>query len=265
MKAVTKKVSIDLLSIDPAVQRVEGLDHKRVNTMAADFKPHLLSTFKVSERPDGRLIILDGMHRHELCRRVGHTGLVNVEVFSGLTLSEEFDLALGWNDNKLVSALSKFHWRVGAGEKEANEIATITADHQWSIAQSGHPGNISAVQALERVYRNGGGTVTEGKHPELLSRVIEIVTIAWEWDNKSVDAAVLLGLAQLIGRFGASVDTKKLIGEMQATRPGVLIGRAKTLRDAQGGSLPSAVAKILVGMHNRKRRSNLLPEWVWVR
>jgi len=56
-----------------------------------------------------------------------------------------------------------------------------------------------------------------------------------------------------------------LVSEMQATRPGIVIGKAKALRDSQGGTLPAAAAKVLVGMHNRKRRTNLLPDWVWIR
>lgn len=39
----------------------------------------------------------------------------------------------------------------------------------------------------------------------------------------------------------------------------------KVLRDVQGGTVPAALAKILAGMHNKKRRTNLLPEWVWIR
>jgi hypothetical protein len=265
VKSTTKKIAIDRLTIDPAVQRVEGLDNIRVNRMVTEFDDGLLGTLIVSERADGRLVVLDGMHRVETCRRRGFTGLVECKVFTEASLADEYALALGYNDSKLVSAITKFNWRVGAGEKEASEIASVLGDHQWRVTQSSVPGSLTAISATERVYRNGGGTVTEGRHPDLLSRVIEVLTVAWEWDNRSVDAALILGVAQLFGRFGASVDDKKLINEMQATRPGVLIGRAKTLRDAQGGSLPAAVAKILVGMHNSKRRKNLLPEWVWVR
>jgi hypothetical protein len=49
------------------------------------------------------------------------------------------------------------------------------------------------------------------------------------------------------------------------TRPGVLIGRSKALRDLQGGTIAAAMAKTLVGLYNKRRRTNLLPEWVWVR
>jgi len=265
MRFTVKKVSLDNLTIAPEVQRLEGLDQLRVNKIAPKFDPSLLGEFVISERPDGRYVVLDGMHRLALCRQVGHSDLVNCIVFSDLSGADEATIALGYNDKKLVSAITTFDWRVKAGDKIANSIATIAKDHQWQIGISNSTGYIAAVSALERVYRNGGGTVPEGEHPELLNRVLEILTIAWEWDGKSVDAAMLLAVAQLIGRLGASVDTKKLVAEMQDTRPGVLIGRAKTLRDAQGGSLPAALAKILVSLHNKKRRTNLLPEWVWIR
>lgn len=266
MKAPTiKKLSLDVLVIDPLVQRVEGVDQTRVDKMATNFQAHQLGVFVVSQRSDGRCVVLDGMHRLTLCRQVGYTAMVNTEVFTDLTIADEAALFLGRNNAKMPSAISKFHARVLMGEVEANEIHDIAAEHQWQIAANADPGHIAAIDALERVYRNGGGTVPEGRHPELLSRTLEILTAAWEWDVKSVHQSMLLAVAQLIGRFGSAVDTKKLIEEMQQTRPNVVLGRGKTMRDLQGGSLPAALAKILAGMHNRKRRTNLLPEWVWIR
>jgi len=267
MKSTIKKLSLDLLTIPTEVgtQRVEGVDQRRVARMAADFQPYLLGTITASERPDGTIVVLDGAHRVTLCRSVGHKMPLTVELFNGATLAEEAGLFLGRNNAKMPSAISKFHARVLAGDPVANAVSAIVTGHGWDISVEPRPGKLAAIDAMERVYRNGGGVVPEGEHPELAERVIELLTTAWEWDRKSVDAALLLAVAQLIGRFSAEIDTKKLITEMQATRPGVLVGKAKTLRDVQGGTVPAALAKILTSMHNSKRRTNLLPEWVWVR
>jgi hypothetical protein len=74
-----------------------------------------------------------------------------------------------------------------------------------------------------------------------------------------------LAVAQIYGRFESGVDTKKLVTEMAQTRPDVLIGKARALAAVQGGTVPAAMAKILAGMHNSRRRTNVLPEWVWIR
>lgn len=258
-------VSLDDLTIDPRVQRHEGVDHRRVAEIAEKFNPLALGTITVSRRKDGSMVIIDGMHRTTGAKQAAYSKPVNADIIDGLTLAQEAELFLLLNATKTPSALSKFLVRAVRGEVDAVRMKDIIESHGWTVRPVAAPGYLTAVTAVERVYRNGGGTVSEGAHPELLDRTLEILTAAWEHDQKAVDGHLLLGVAQLIGRFGAGVDTKKLVAEMQATRPGVVIGKAKALRDIQGGTVPAAVAKILAGLHNHKRRTNTLPEWVWIR
>lgn len=264
IKPALKRLSLDSLSIGE-VQRVEGIDQRRVTAMAKDFRPLAVGVITVSERKDGSLMVIDGMHRTAAARLAGYQGLLQAQVFTGLTIADEAELFCYLNTGKMPSALSRFHAQVLMGDPEATDITAILKRHGWTVSPDFRPGNVAAIQAVERVYRNGGGVLTEGAHPQLLERVIETLTIAWEWDSKSVDASMLLAIAQLFGRCGASVDTKKLIAELSGTRPAVLIGHARTLKDAQGGTVPAALAKILVGRLNKGRRTNILPEWVWIR
>lgn len=260
-----KSVSLDDLTIDPLVQRREGVDIRRVDKMAERFNPLALGTITVWQRDDGRLVVLDGMHRAAAARQSGYGGLIDAIVIDGITIADAAELFLLLNNTKTPSAITKFLVRVVSGEKDAMAMSDIIEAHGWRVRPASGPGNLTAVTAFERVFRNAGGAMAEGQHPEILDRTLDIVTAAWEHDQGAVDAHMLLAVAQLLGRFGPSIDTKKLVAEMQDTRPGVLIGRAKVLRDAQGGIVPAALAKILAGLHNKKRRTNLLPEWVWIR
>lgn len=260
-----KSVSLDDLVIDPSVQRVEGVDQRRVDKMAQNFNPLALGTITVWQRDDSRFVVLDGMHRCAAARQAGHTGLIEAIVISGIDIPEAADLFLLLNATKTPSAITKFLVRVVSKDFDAMAMNDTILAHGWRVCPATGPGNLTAVTAVERVYRNAGGSLPEGSHRDILDRTLEIVTAAWEHDQGAVDAHMLLAVAQLIGRFGSSIDTKKLVAEMQDTRPGVLIGRAKVLRDAQGGIVPAALAKILAGLHNKKRRTNLLPEWVWIR
>jgi len=260
-----KTVSLDEIEIDPIVQRKEGIDQRRVDRMAASFDPRALGTVVLSVRSNGRMVVLDGMHRCAAARLAGYRPFVNVEVFEGLTIPQEAQMFLLLNATKSPSAISKFLAGVVTEGAEVVEMNDIIQSHGWTVSNQVGPGFLSAVDAVGRIYASGNKTVSTGRHPEILDRTIEIVTAAWEHDQGAVQQHVLLAVAQLIGRFGPSLDTAKLVTEMQATRPGVLVGRAKVLRDAQGGTVPAALAKILAGMHNKKRRTNLLPEWVWIR
>lgn len=258
-------VSAADLTIDPRVQRREGTDERRINDMAAAFNPNALGTITVSKRDNGRLVILDGAHRVAAAKQAGHKERMRANVHTGLSLEQEAELFVLLNTFKQPSAVSRFLARVIQKEPVAVKIEQIAKAHGWKINLLNADGYLKAVDALERVYRDGAGTLAPGEHPQALEWVLDILTAAWEHDKASASAPHLLALAQLHGRFGAAVDSARLVTEMRQTRPDVLLGKAKTLRDLQGGTVQAALAKALVGLHNNKKRTNLLPEWVWVR
>ena len=261
-----RAVALDEISIDPKVQRDEGVNQPRVNKMASAFDRDALGVLILSQRRDGTLVCLDGAHRTAAARQAGHAARMDAIVFTGLSMAEEASLFLLYNDKKDPSAISRFKARVIAGDPVAVDVNRIIAEHGWKVSTAKNDtGVLAAIDKAEAVYRNAGKTMPEGAYPEVLDSVLTILTAAWEHDPKSTHGALLIGVSQLIGRFGKAIDYKKVIDEMQGTRPGVLMGKARNLADIQGGTVSAAVAKILVGLHNNRRRTNLLPEWVWTR
>jgi len=260
-----RSVALDKIVTDPRVQRQEGVDKRRVNKMAAQFDPDALGVLILSQRADGTLVCLDGDHRRAAARQAGWAQPVEARIFTGLSIAEEAALFLLYNDKKDPSAISRFGARVLAGDDVAIDISDIARRLGWKITQAADPGSLAAVDALERVYRTGAGTLTAGAYPAVTARTLATITEAWGHEAIAVQGPILSGVAQVYGRYGNAVDTSKLVREMQDTQPRVLVGRAKTLKDVQGGTVPAALAKILVGLHNSRRRTNLLPEWVWTR
>lgn len=260
-----RKVALDEITIDLRVQRQEGLDQRRVDKMAGKFNPDALGLLILSQRPDGTLICLDGMHRRAAALQAGWKQLVDARVFTGLSLADEASLFLLYNFKKDPSAVSKFNARVLAGDEVAVDINNIAQGLGWRIRIARQAGNLAAVEALERAYRTGAGTLSDGAHPILTQRTLATITEAWGHEPVAVQAPIIQGVAQLYGRYGDAIDSPKLTRELQDTLPRVLVGRAKVLKDSQGGTVPAALAKILVSLHNNRRRSNLLPDWVWVR
>lgn len=264
--SVIYPVSLDEIVIDPRVQRKEGVNQRRVNKMAANFDPHALGVLILSYRRDGSYVCLDGMHRRAAAIQAGWVGPVDARVFTGLSLSEEAALFLLYNDKKDPSAVSRFGARVTAGEPIAVDINDIVTQYGWKVAaNSQEKGILSAVDAMEQVYRTATKTLPDGAHPGVAQWTIAVITAAWGHDPAGVQGAILGGVSQLYGRFSETIDSEKLVKELQNTLPRRLVGNAKVLRDAQGGNVPAALAKILVGLHNNRRRTNLLPEWVWTR
>jgi hypothetical protein len=264
-RSIICTVHLNEVTVDPRVQRAEGVDQRRVDEMAANFNPDALGLFILSRRPDGNLVCLDGMHRATAARQVGWALPVDARVFTGLTLAEEAALFLLYNRKKDPSVISRFHARVLAGDEIAAEVHGIARTHGWTIRGGAETGTLKAVAALEKVHRDGYGTLSEGRYPEVSSWTLAAITAAWGHDPVAVHETMLAGFGQLYGRFSTAIDTEKLVRELQDTQPRPLRGKAEALQDIQGGTKAAALAKILVGLHNHRRRTSLLPDWVWVR
>lgn len=244
-------------------QRLEGTDPRRVGRMVKTWDIRKVGTITVSQRADGSHFCIDGAHRSAAARELGITELPAI-VHAGLTREQEAAMFSGLNDFARPSAISRFMARVDAGERAANDIKRTVESHGWFIGTSSLA-HVAAVDALDNIYRNGAGTQPEGDNQPLLDATLALVTAAWGHDPDATNGSIIKGVAQLFGRFGADVDTKVLVSQMRQTTPGAIYRKAKAVQDLQGGTVPAAVAKILVGLHNTRKRTHKLPEWVWVR
>jgi len=258
-------LSVDSLTIDSRVQRREGVNARRVATIADNFNADALGALSISHRKNGALVILDGAHRCEASRIAEYNEPLHALVYEGLALAQEaamFDLL---NSFQAPSLISRILARVVAGDKESTDIVHTIEGHGWKIGLTSENGVFAAINAAQRVYRNGVGTLGPGAHIDLLDQTMAFITTTWHYDRESSHQMMVLGVAQLFARFGDAVDVTKLSKSLAQDRPYNIIGRAKAMQALQGGTVPSALAKVLVGMHNKGRRTNLLPEWVWTR
>lgn len=253
-----------IISNTKGTQRAEGVSERRAEQIATAWDMTSVGTLSVSRRKDGSLFVMDGGHRTCAARIVGIEHLPAM-VYEGLNRAEEARIFNGVNTFQQPSAISRFLARVAAGDVDACIIHSIIEGHGWKVSFDSTDGHLACIAAVERIYGTGAGVLPKGQYKDVLDWTLDVATAAWGHDNDAVSQFILLGLAQLIGRFGADVDTKKLVSEMSQTRPKVLIGHAKSMRDALGGTIPAHMAKVLVGLHNKKRRTNLLPEWIWTR
>ena len=258
-------VSVDSLSIDSRIQRREGVKAARVEKMVATFNPNALGAITVSRRHDGHLIVVDGAHRCETVRILGYAEPLHALVYDGLTLAQEAAMFGLLNTFQAPSAISRLLTSVVAGDHDSTEIVRIVEDHGWRWAMNGDEGTFSAVQSAERVYHSAVGVLPVDAYPEVLDRTIGLITTAWHHDRQGVHQVIVMGAGQLFGRFGDAVDVTKLSTALSKERPYFVFSLAKAMHAAQGGTMAAACAKVLVGIHNKGRRVNLLPEWVWTR
>lgn len=257
-------VSVDALTIDGRVQRHEGVDARRAQQIADHYDRSALGTITVSKRRSGQLVIIDGAHRTEASRLVG-IATIPALVYLGLTVAEEAALFVELNTFKAPSLLSRMLASRVAGDPDATAILDVIESHGWKLGYNSDAGNYAAVNAAERVYRNGVGALASGQHRALLDRTMNLITASWRHDRESVHQMVVQGVGLLLARFGDGIDDASFALALAQHRPYGLIGQAKALQSVQRGTTASAFAKVLVGIYNTRRRTGRLPEWVWTR
>jgi hypothetical protein len=220
------------------------------------FDPNQIGTIVISRRRDGSLWIIDGQHRVALLRAVewGDQS-VYCEVFDALTLQQEAALFLTRNDRISVRPFDKF--KVGCtGEDEVGlAIASIVANAGLVIAEGNREGCVSAVTALERVYR-GAGIGSEREGAIALRRALAALVAAWGKPSANFQGQIVEGVGRMFLRH-AEIEDAVLVSVLRKLTAGAtgLIGKARQLRDMDGGSLPTCVSDFLVKAYNRSRKS----------
>ncbi len=254
------RVHESALVFDRDYQR--AIDPTRIRRIIEEFQSGGLGTVTISLRPDGRRVVVDGQHRVAAVRTVGYQGKLLCNQYTGLTLADEAAMFLLLNNTKQVAPIDKFRARVIANEPQALAISKVLQAHGWSVKAGGDDGYFAAVAAAEKVYA-GAGVLKRGEHPELLGVVLSTIVGAWGHSPKGAHNLIVSGLGQLYGRYLEQVDTGKVVSELAKMTPHMLIGKANALKEARGGTVASALAEVVTGLHNKGRRTHRLPEWRW--
>lgn len=253
----------NVTSINPAhLQRAtyqRDVDLKRVARLAESFVPSALGAITVSQRTDGSLWVIDGSHRTALALQIGLPEL-NAIIYDGLTEGEEAALFLELNDAKAVDAIDKYHASVVAGFSAYAAMDALVKAYGWKVKKSKKRGEIAAVSALEFVY-SGARELPEEKGWALLDQTLRVVTNAWGLNPDSTAMVTLRAIAKVLGRYGGQVDEHRLIRQLQATAPHVLLGESRGAHKSTGIPITEAFAQRVVQVYNTKIRKNTLPRW----
>lgn len=256
-KPEVAQVPIDLLIIDPAVQR--PLDKAKSDRMSAELNLDAIGLVCVSGRDDGTYSIIDGQHRVDALRTAGFIAdPIDCEIFRGLTLADEAAMFRLRNARTAVQKVDLFRVRVIEGDEIAIGIHHMLAKYGWTVRNGDSDGYFSAVDAIEKVWRRDPDGL-----PPAADRVIWTVTEAWGHASTSVDKNIVAGLGAFYLRYGFEAEASDAINRL-AKFPGAakgLIGKARGLRDLLRCSMSSAIAEIVVEEYNRRRKTKGLKHW----
>lgn len=257
-KATDEWLWVSNLHGDSRYQR--PIAKRKVRKIAAEFDPDALGSIYVSERDDGTFVVLDGHHRVVAVRdELGWTDQkVPCHVYHGLSLEDEARLFRKFNELRTrPRPIDLYRAKVVEGDPAALDIEKLLKSRGLVVNTGLAPNTVQAVQALERIYTNGGKVV--------LGRALDVAARAWGARGDAYQGDVLTGIALVCSRF-PTANLDRLVKKLAAHEPGVLLSRARLLRESEAsagvsgsdGRVASATARVIVGLYNAGARAGRL-------
>lgn len=247
-----ERIRIGDITVDQRVQRV--LDQTRVAAMADKFTWSAFGVPTLSRRPDGVLVIVDGMHRVEAARAKGYVDASpQMRVHTGLTLEEEAELFLLLNNTRKPLPVDLFKIGVISGDPDLKIMNSLVEAAGLEVANSGRKA-FRAVTALRRIY---------GSEPMAAGRALDLCVSAWGVSSDSVQGSIFEGMGLFFLRYGDGANLDELSHRLSQYAGGslALLGAARGLSRIRSVSIPNAVGDITVSEYNKGRRTRMLPPW----
>jgi len=193
-KAVTSRIELIALNkIVPAGYQ-RGTKAQQVNNIIAKFSEDKLNPLLVSVQENGTFHVIDGAHRTEALRKMGHTHAL-AKVLSGLTYEQEAILFAEQNvDVRGISGLDYYKAGVIGKDSVCLRIEKILADNGFQIGKGRDFKNISAVQTLQTILLEYGDRV--------LDETLCLIANTWNGMSKTTTREFLIGVAEFVYRYG---------------------------------------------------------------
>lgn len=244
------------LKVNPVAQRDFRINHARDILAKWDInkfqRPH------VNKRDSGELYIMEGQHGTWAYRQnYGDDEQailpIQVELYEGLSETEEAEFFLSLNDKKAVDTYAKFKVGVTAGREEPATVDRIVRTNGCVVTNgTSVSGGIRAVSALLTIYRRHGA--------DNLAHTIR--TLRDSFGDGGYEHPNLLGVSAVLARYGLTSDelTPALLRIPRGSKG--LAQSAALNREAFGITLPEATSAAIVASYNKgKRGRGKLAPW----
>ena len=240
-------VGVHKLKVDMRYQR----EPKDTNpAIARPWSASKAGVIYVSERANGDMYVLDGWHRVQGAKRADWPRLPAL-VYRGLTVAQEAELFYTMDHDRTgINAMQQFKARLTSKDPIATALVKQVEECGFKVPSSNMTSYpyIMAVQPLEQLYRWG-----------VLGRTLTAIRHAWPDDHTTTKHPTLLGVGAILHVYAGEVEAKRLQATMDSLPHDKLMREAMTLQYAQGGSMWSWVARVLVKHYNKRLATRRLP------
>ena len=243
------KVHFELVPIKNLVSNQDyqrNLSMLHVKKAVENFDLNQINPIKVSRR-DGINYVFNGQHTAEIVAMASGSRETPVwcMIYDDLEYTEEADIFANQMKNvKPLSPLEIFNANCEAGNDKELLIRSLIESYDLHVSSSSLPGNIMAISTVETIYDKYGY--------DLLDRVLKLIIITWEGEQKSFSANILNGVSRLVNTYGDNLKDetfKEKLGEISIKEI------SKIAKERRAGSLGYAEAMLIY--YNKKQRSPL--------
>jgi hypothetical protein len=241
------------MKVSPRAQREFRPSH--AEKFAADFDLEALGYPVVNHR-DGHYFVVDGQHRIEALKMIGWGDQqIQCECYEGMTEAQEADLFLRRDDRRAIRSFDKFRIAVTAEREAETDIERVVLAQGLKISNSDSPGCLSAIAALQKVYKTAG--------PEGLGRALRIVRDAYGGHQAALRGDIITGLGLVCSRYNGKMDDEKAVERLSKVPGGALglMGKAEVIRRQTGRQKAHCVAAATVETYNAGRGGSKLEPW----
>ena len=247
-------LKLDELRIDPSYGRTPVA--ARVRRMTETWSEPAAGVLMVSHRfqDGGSFYLLDGGHRCAAAKAVGYTQFLCC-VYEHLTVAMESDIwTLCNTDRRNPTAMQRYKAALVAGDPDAIGITAAAKKAQCTvpiISPGGqrHPSILMAHGAMLKIYKELG--------PAHLIKAIEVCREAWPDDRDGTAASMIAGVSNFLGKY-PEVNQHTLAQKLRLTRPALILGDAAALSRTFKGSRNVLVARFILDLYNKSRKTQRL-------
>ena len=227
-----------------------------VKKLAKIFDLDAIGTVTISDRGNGKLVIVDGQHRITvlLSHDLGDWK-VDCKVYRGLSQAQEAVLYVRLNYTKPIAIYDKFKAGLIANDSDCLGVQKVVRSAGLEIGSTNGDGRVACIAAILEIYRSDDGAQT-------LADCLRTVISAWGKIASAVENNIVRGFAIVLGTYGDQIDNGAFVKKLSKMNggPSALVGRARAMKDIRSAPLKRLVASIIVATYNRGRRAGKLDE-----
>lgn len=221
-----------------------------VKKIVDHYNPDLDKPIDVSQRADGTYAIVDGQHRWEAKKKLGHE-TIRAWVYTERTVTWESGFfADNQTERSQMRPIERYRAELGALRPRAVRIAKVATKHGIRIRSSRASDGraTTAVSALERVFDLYGEAV--------LDDVLRIITTAWETElTEGLKNYYVAGLASFLNHHQENpyYSEERLIARIKGTGPHAVLQKATaiaTINQYGGGGRNEHVRRGFEAVYN---------------